>query len=142
MALYKRLDRNHGLPPNLYYFNSYYKYRHPQNNTYHGMGCQRKPAVDAAIQLNSLFMSGRDLVAQVVSSGALFCHFLDTFVQELLPERQLSKKTLQSYQQQLKHIRDKLGNLPIDKLSVKDIAEFISQYPPRSSNAYRGLLGD
>jgi integrase len=142
MAYYQRCENNKGLPPNLYYWKGWYKYRHPKTNTYHGMGSDRRKAVSAAQQLNSLLMIGQDLVAQVMSSESLFNNFLDTFIDEILPERKLSKKTLATYHQQLKHIRKHLGDYAIDKLQVKDIAEFISQFPPRSSNAYRGLLAD
>ena len=138
-----RLKKYKDLPPNLVYdiTNKQYRYRRPDNRKYTLMGRERCRAVSAAKQLNSLLMPGQDLVAKVMGASPSFKQFIqERFITTILPERKLSKKTLEDYHYQLKYICRALGDKPIDKISVKDIADFLLKYPPTRSNHYRSLL--
>ncbi len=138
-----RLKKYRDLPPNLVYDkkNKQYRYRRPDNGKYTQMGRDRCRAVSATKQLNSILMPGQDLVSKVMGTSPSLKQFIqERFIKTILPERKLSKKTLDIYHHLLKHICLALGDKPIDKINVKDIADFLLKYPPTRSNHYRSLL--
>jgi len=136
-----RKKANKTLPPNLYEgVNGHYKYRRPDTGKWHSFGKDRPKAVAAAQQLNSMLMPGRDLVEKIMNNSTIFNDFLDQFESRLLPERGLAEETLKYYQKKLSHIRKHLGEKPVDEISVKEIAEFLDQFPPKTSNKYCTFL--
>lgn len=142
MPLRIRTGKNKGLPPNLYHHNNWYKYRNPKTGKVSGMGSSRQKAVEATQQLNALLMEGRDLVARVVGTDAPFSTFLDKFTNEILAGRKLAQKTRDLYRQKMVHIRKQFGNKITDEITIKDVADFLSKFPARSSNQYRSRLAD
>lgn len=136
-----RNKNNKGLPPNLYErVNGHYRYRRPDTGKWHSMGKDRIKAVSAAKQLNSMLLTGRDLVEKILNQSTVFNVFLDKFETKLLPEREISSNTLKFYKSMLIRIRKDLGEKLIDDLSVKEIADFLSQFTNKSSNRYRRFL--
>src|SRR5262245_53000223 len=86
LSMPKRIRLSHykGLPPNLYFYENRYKYRHPVTGKFSGMGMEKLKAVEAAQQLNALLMGGHDLVARVLGKeGNRFADFLKAFMQEI-----------------------------------------------------------
>ncbi|MDX1487014.1 MAG: tyrosine-type recombinase/integrase [Acidiferrobacterales bacterium] len=69
-----------------------------------------------------------------------FGEVLDRFEAEFLPERRLKPKSLKDTQQMLRRIRRELGERGIEGLRVADIAAFLDELAPRSSNRHRALL--
>lgn len=138
-----RKDKYKGLPPNLFYdkTNKMFRYRRPDSGKFTPMGKDRMKAVSAARQLNTLLMVGQDLVAKVIGTRCTLSQFIDDrYLSKIIPERNLAQKTLSDYQSKLIYIRKTLGDMPIDEITVKHIADFLGQYPPTASNRYRSLL--
>lgn len=136
-ALYK------SLPPNLFYdaLNKQYRYRRPDIGSYHWMGRDKIKVISAAKQLNSMYMEGQDLVAQVSGQTQTLGKYLDDyFASKHLPRRKLSKTTLKDYNNKMIHIKENLGKKPINEIHVRDIAGFLNDFPPILSNRFRSLL--
>jgi hypothetical protein len=137
----RRKASNRTLPPNLYLgSHGHYKYRRPDTGKYYSLGTDRNEAVSAAKQLNSMLMSGRDLVEKVIGGSCLFSNFIDQFESKVMPERNLAIQTINEYKRKFIYIIKDLGKKPVDEISVLDIAEFLKQFPPVLSNRYRSLL--
>jgi integrase len=87
-------------------------------------------------------MLGRDLVAKVTGSNSciLFESFLDQFENKIMVENDLAEATTREYKNRLVHVRKHLGKKPIDEISVKEIADFMDLFPPKTSNKYRKFL--
>ncbi|MCE3238387.1 MAG: hypothetical protein K0R24_1368 [Gammaproteobacteria bacterium] len=141
-----RKAKYQGLPPNLFFDKNWggYKYRRPDTKKFCQMGKDKVKAVSAAKQLNSLLMPGQDLVANVIGTRAIIQQFVDEKFIPILKERDIVPSTRTCYFQQLVIIKDKLGQLPIDSVTVHDIAAFLDQFvdKPRTFNRYRGVLCD
>lgn len=136
-----RKKANKTLPPNLYQDpNGYFKYRRLDTGKWFSFGKDRPKAVSAAQQLNSILMAGRDLVEKVVGNSSIFNDFLEQFESKIMPERELAEETTKAYKNKIIHIRNSLGQKPIDEISVLEIAEFLNQFPSVNSNRYRSLL--
>jgi len=135
------------LPPNLIYdsYTGFYRYRHPETKKYKQMTKNKSKAVAAAKQLNSMLMTGQDLVAEVLGGGQR----LKTFIPEVvLPffekkEKALAEKTLKAYRQQAGVIVDGLGHCKVSDVTVLQVDEFLRQFEqtPNTLNKYRGFLG-
>lgn len=140
---------NRDLPANLYVVSGkwakYFVYKHPQTGKRHGMGSDRKAAVDAAKQLNELFMQGRDLVAKVAGTASPFSDFLDVFVSAILPTHMvngnpLAESTIAGYAQRVEVYRTRWGRADISSITLREIAAFLESYPPRMANIHRATL--
>lgn len=88
--------------------------------------------------INNSYPFGRIQVGKKMD--ITFNSFLHLYTTEILPERQLSQRTLELYNQKFKHIALNLGALNCEAIKTRDIANFLRQFPPRSSNQYRSLL--
>jgi enterobacteria phage integrase len=138
-----RLKKNLGLPPNLVFDkkNKQYRYRNLKTGKHHQMGKERGKAISAAKQLNSVLMCGADLVAKVLGKKQTLAQFIDErFLTKYLPKRELADSTLRDYKYKIVHVRDLLGKLPLDEISVMQVNDFLEQYPATQSNRYRSLL--
>lgn len=138
-----RCRKYKGLPPNLYYdkSNDIYRYRRPDTGKFTNIGKDRAKAISAAKQLNSILMVGQDLIASVLGTNPTLSDFINNrFTQEILPEKQLSSNTLRDYNNKLEYIHKHLGERLIDEITVKNISDFLQQFPPTNSNRYRSLL--
>jgi len=130
------------LPNNLYKSKDYYNYKHPITKQWFYMGSNKEIAIKEAIQINWTLTEKSDRVKKILESeqSKNFSEFIDYFITDILPQKNLAKKTLQDYKQKTPHIKECLGNKSIEKISIKDISEFLKQYPPTQSNYYRAVL--
>lgn len=131
------------LPPNLYFdiHHKLYKYVHPQNKKSTYIGKDETEAIKAAKQLNSILVGDNDLVSKVIGSGRTLKQFIDErFIPYLLPERKRSMVTIKTYTQQLNKIKSGIGELEIDSITVKHIADYLNKFKPIYANRLRSLL--
>lgn len=138
-----RKSKYSGLPPNLHFdsTNRCFRYWRPDQAKYYLMGKDRNKAVIAAKQLNSLLLPGQDLVSQVMGGNSTLTHYIDThFTIDILPERDLSQTTYKNYINQLSNIKNEIGELPINEITINHVAKFLRDFPPTQSNRYRSLL--
>ncbi|MEY3218751.1 MAG: hypothetical protein RIT27_108, partial [Pseudomonadota bacterium] len=131
-----------GLPNNLYKSKNYYNYKHPITKRWFYIGSDRETAIKEAEQINWSLMPKSELVKKVLDSeqSKNFNEFIDYFITDILPAKNLAKKTVQDYKQKIVNIKEQLGNKSTDKITVKDISEFLGKYPPTQSNYYRAVL--
>lgn len=140
-----RKPKNRGLPPNLYENNGgrSFRYRRPDDGTWHGMGDDRNKAIQAARQLNSILMAGTSLVDRVMGTERLLMReFIEIFVNDILPPRELAQATLDIYQVRIRQINAAIGEQPVDEVTIKMVSELLESLSPRSSNQCRALLAD
>ena len=130
------------LPPNLYESNGYYRYRHPITKKSFYIGNNKELALKEAEQINWLLMPKSELVQQIIDNpqDKNLATFIDYFKANILPTKKLAQKTTQDYLQKIVNIKEQLGNKSTDKITVKDISEFLNKYPPTQSNYYRAVL--
>lgn len=138
-----RKKKNAALPPNLYPANGgkSYRYRHPGTGKYHGMGSDKANAIAAAKELNSLLMVANDLVTNVLGSETLDKH-ITWFYENILPEREYKLKTLEMYNSQVKKLRAAVGAMPVEDVTVQDLAELMEKQTPRVANQVRQVAVD
>lgn len=143
MLVRPRNPANKGMPPNLYGPDArgYFKYRHPQTKADHGMGSDRRKAIEAAHILNNRLSKADDLVTRVMASDKPLSQFLDVFKDKILPEHKLSNATLRDYKQKIATIKKETwANKEPDDIGIDDISSFLDRFPPTQSNHYRSLL--
>jgi integrase len=120
-----------------------YRYRRPTDGKWFQFGTDRRRAIDAAVQLNTTFLRGGDLVAEVLGETTVTLgEFLATYEKDVLPPRELAKATLDLYAVRFKQIRAGLAEHPIDQITIRMIAEFLEPLTPRASNQARAILID
>lgn len=134
------------LPQNLVYDKSHkaYRYRRPDTNKTTYFGTDKYQAINAAKQLNNLLMPKIDLVAKALGLDITLKQFIQNrFLQVITKERVLSSNTVDHYKRQLKTISEKLGYKQIDRITIKDVSDFLMEYQdkPTQFNRYRNLLG-
>lgn len=140
-----RKKANRPLPPNLYIDPRYgtYRYRRPDNGTWHRMGKDKAAAIEAAKQLNAQLMAGSDLVATVMGGGVTLGQFIETYERDILPPRKLAKATLDLYAVRLRGIKRELGeDTPIESITLRQVSAMLDKLTPRASNQCRALLID
>ncbi len=140
-----RNKANKGLPMNLYFDarRGTYRYRRPTDGKWFQFGSDRGRAIDAAAQLNTAFLRGGDLVAEVLGeSSVTLGEFLATYERDVLPPRELAKATLDLYAVRFKQIRAEFAERPIDQITIRMVAEFLEPLTPRASNQARAILID
>lgn len=140
----RRLGINHDLEPNLYQFDGYFKYKHPQTGKFHGMGKNKKAANTAARKLNAILIQGSDLTHRVISDGANhFSDVLERYRKEYLPTKKLKERTLSETEYRLNRLERDLSKMLVIDMSVRFMADYLDN--GFKSNAYvkmRGLLVD
>lgn len=140
-----RNKANKGLPINLYFDarRGTYRYRRPTDGKWFQFGTDRCRAIDAAAQLNTTFLRGGDLVAEVLGETTVTLgEFLATYERDVLPPRELAKATLDLYAVRFKQIRAGLAERPIDQITIRMVAEFLEPLTARASNQARAILID
>lgn len=137
------------LPPNLYPETKngvvYYRYRRPDEGSWHPMGKDKLKAVSAAKQLNSMLMQGSDLVAKVMGDKQeiiTLSDFIATFTLNEIPKRKWAKETINLFNIRVKQINEAFGNKSIDEITIRDVAGFLDTLTPRASNQARAYLVD
>ncbi|MEM8324864.1 tyrosine-type recombinase/integrase [Morganella morganii] len=132
---------NKGLPPNLYLRNGYYSYRDPRTRKEYGLGRNRTLAITEAIQANiELLGSGDSLVSRINTESVItvgeWCEKYDLIIQR----RGLSNITLRNKRQLLKAIPDDMRKMPVTQISVKDIANLLSDYVEKGAASMAKVL--
>ena len=141
------------LPTNLYPSDrdrvTYYRYRHPQTGTWHGLGSDKAKAVEAARILNSKLMapgaSAEKLASRIIAGPDTVRVIFERFVATLAARRDnkgraMAEKTRRSYVGMLSAAADDFGHLGVADVTRRHIAEHLNSYPARSSNARRNVL--
>lgn len=145
MAPRPRNKANTGLPANLYPNGRAFKYRRPDDGSWHGMGTDRQKAIQAAKQLNGLLTSaGENLVAGVMGTSETLAEFIAVFRAEILPARNLAKGTLALYDIRFRQIIAALGARQIDSITIGHVSDFLdsADLKVRPSNQCRAMLAD
>jgi len=144
MAPRPRNAKNKGLPPNLYLDGrrSTFRYRRPDDGTWHPMGADKTEAIRAAKQLNAILTAHSDLITRVMGDKVLMQDFIDSFTAEILPHRELAKATLDLYAIRFKQVKAAFGVRPIDEITIRMVSELLDSLTPRASNQCRALLVD
>ncbi len=129
------------LPLNLYEFNGYFSYRHPDNGKYIGLGKNKEESIIAAQEANILLIKNGNLVNKITGTDKSFSEFLDCFLEEKLPERGLKDKTIQDYKNKIAVIKkESFAKKAPHEIEVSDVSDFLKKSPPTQSNRYRSLL--
>jgi integrase len=144
MAARPRQKSNLDLPPNLYRAdNAGFRYRRPDNGTWHGMGSDKAKAVAAAKKLNSLLVAAPlDLVATVMGEIPTFGKFSAHYQNEVLPTRNLAPKTLKQYAMRIKQANGWWEKITIDSITLKMVSDKLDTLTDISSNEMRNKLID
>ncbi|WP_455231652.1 tyrosine-type recombinase/integrase [Geopseudomonas aromaticivorans] len=140
-----RKNSRNTLPKNLYLDSrrGTYRYHSPKDGTWFSFGRDREAAVDAAHHLNLEFMQTKDLVTMVLDADAItLSDFIERYRTEILPERELEASTLELYKTRFRQINTALGHKAINRIELKEVADFLDDMPSRSSNQTRALLSN
>ena len=130
MAPRPRKKGKKDLPLNLYEQNGYFKYHHPVTRKFVGLGRNRKEAILAVNEANALLIKETNLVNKITGLENSFSGFLDTFFNDLLPDRGLKEKTVQLYKEKIKHISKELGDKITNEITIFDVKTFLKEFPP------------
>lgn len=149
----RRRRSNLDLPRNLYCERKggkwYFRYRHPKTGTFHGLGTQKTAAVDAALRLNQEIGATKpaagQLIRRVLTGSKTLGDALSRYL-ALASERGLAANTLRSQKSLCKGISEKLGNILIQDVETKHVAEVINDAydagNQRKAQAIRSTLKD
>lgn len=137
-----RKSGNGGLPANLYQNGKYYRYRRPDDGTWHQMGTDKARAIQAARTLNARLTVHDDLTWRVMGAQLKLAAFIVVYQTEILPPRKLAKATLDLYAVRLRQIVAKMGSLPVDGVTIAHVAAYLDGLSARSSNQTRAILAD
>lgn len=141
MAPRKRSGKNADLPPNLYVSNNSYQYRHPINHTRHGMGTDRRRAIQAAHKLNLRLVKPVDEVAGVLQKEAgSVSNAVSRYVKERQPQEKLAEGTLKLEGYRINALLRDLGAIPCSELSVRQCADWLDQFKGSAYIKHRGTL--
>ncbi|HEK0586625.1 TPA: tyrosine-type recombinase/integrase [Proteus mirabilis] len=128
-----RSAKNKGLPPNLYLRKGIYYYRDVRTKKEFSVGSNKSLAITEAIQANlAIYKPKESLVDRINNVHCVTLHeWLDKY-QDGLKKRGLRKKTLYDYNSKIKIIKLNIADAPLNEITTKDIASFISNYSKRS----------
>lgn len=136
-----RNTANKGLPPNLYLRNGYYSYRDPRTRKEYGLGRNRTLAITEAIQANiELLGTGDSLVSRINTESVITVGEWCLKYDDIIQRRGLSKTTLRNKRQLLKAIPDDMRKMPVTQISVKDIANLLSDYVEKGASSMAKVL--
>ncbi|MGO1500792.1 MAG: phage integrase Arm DNA-binding domain-containing protein [Marinobacter sp.] len=138
-----RKRANKPLPDNLYPANGgkSYQYRHPTTGKYHGMGVSRAQAIAAAKELNAMLVPDNDLVAKVLGHVTVRQH-AKWWLENIAPEREYKKSTLEMYQVQMRKLNAAMGDKAVGDVDVQDLAKLLEDYSARTANQIRQVAVD
>lgn len=137
-----RSQKNKDLPPGLYRNGKAWRYLHPIDGTWHGMGTDKVAAIAAAKELNILLSEPSDLVKGVMGRRKTLGEFTKYFEDEIMPPRQLSAHTIRQYKGRLRTFDAKWKNTALEDITLLAINEMLDEHPNSSSNLLRLLLID
>lgn len=136
--------RNKGhddLPDNLYgSFDKrtgkvYYQYRDPRSGKYHGMGSDKKQAIQDAKALNvaiseQILQHRYNLIAEQKNSILLntWVKKYKAIIDELEADHEISNNTKRTKYSAVSAIEKKHGHLPLSSITTKDVVTLINEY--------------
>lgn len=116
-----------GWPDNLYPNRDGLKYRHPVTRKESWMGRDKAKAFAAAKKLNALLMDGNDLVRRVAGAAKTVSDAIAVFRCDDIPSRGWKESTAREYDIVLRRIESDIGGSELERITVKDCAEYIRQ---------------
>ena len=117
---------------------TYYRYRHPKNGTWHGMGSDRRKAVQAARELNSQLMGDNPLIARVLNNTVSVSDHIDWFMRNHIPKITKSPSTIGMYQTHFNKLNRLCGEKPINAVTVKELSDYMeSECTPDIARQFR-----
>ncbi|SUB63201.1 site-specific tyrosine recombinase XerC [Plesiomonas shigelloides] len=125
----RRKKENRDLPPNLYVRRGYYSYRHPQTKKEYGLGRNRALAVSQAIEANlSLGNVTLTLQQRIYADKTLTVRDWCEQYEKIFMMRGLRPASITNKQKYLRVIQREIGDLALSAVSVRDLAELVSNY--------------
>lgn len=137
-----RSQKNKDLPPGLYRNGKAWRYLHPTDGTWHGMGTNKVAAIAAAKELNIMLSEPSDLVKGVMGRRKTMGEFTKFFEEEIMPPRELSTHTIRQYKDRLRIFDSKWKNTALEDITLLAINEMLDERPNSTSNLLRLLLID
>ena len=138
------------LPANLYVdvkgVNSYFTYRNPKTGAKHGMGTDKRKAVEAAKQLNQILTGDTGLVDRVLKTDDMFSVYVEYYRDEVLPAKrikgfELSRSFMKEAVRKCNVIIKELGHISFMTLTQKDVADYLKMRASAEVfNSHRTLL--
>ena len=124
-----------------------FTYRHPNTGHFINLGSNRLQAMRCAMQLN-VGLSPLDKRVQDAFNGDSNFHkvgvtiseYCQYFQNDVLPQRDLTPKTLVGYAQFLKQVQKFFENKDIRQITLSDISQFLRARPAVQSNRYRSMF--
>ncbi|NQD37435.1 tyrosine-type recombinase/integrase [Permianibacter sp. IMCC34836] len=132
MAPRPRKRGNRDMPPGLYATSSGFEYRHPVTKKRHGMGTDRAKAIAAANILNHRLKPSGDLVSRVVGAESV-ATVVERYRAEYLTDKRQAERTAKEREYRLNRIIADLGELALESLTVRRLADFLQ---PLAREAY------
>lgn len=134
----QRGSRTEGLPANLYERSGYYSWRDPQTGKEHGLGRDRRSAVEQAIEANLVvegLQNKRRLVDRLNTgpnnSVGAFCDLYAGIIDGCKEAGRIKKATHEHVSQRIRHFRAALGERRTDTITTRDIADYLATWEER-----------
>jgi len=142
----KRSAKYRDLPPYLYrYPDGLYLFERPDGRRF-SLGGNKARAVRLAVQLNQELRAPSANEEQLLrkikgEEGNRLTDAITRYLREYLPERGLAPKTLTENTRMLTAMGAAFGEIATDKLTIKQVADYLDALPANTGNKYRAQLG-
>jgi len=130
--------------PNLYSNNggTSFRYKHPVEGTWHGLGSDEAKARVAAKRLNAILLPENDLVSGVLGNETLSQH-IQWMRENILPEREYSQSTIEMYEIRFRQLEREIGGgRALDEVTVHMLSKVMEKLTPRTANQFRQVSVD
>jgi len=124
----------------------YFSYKHPKVGRI-SLGSNRLHAIRCAMQLNVGLLPLDERVQEAFNgasnfhkAGVTISEYCQYFQNDVLPQRDLTPKTLVGYAQFLKQVQKSFENKDIRQITLSDISQFLRARPAVQSNRYRSMF--
>jgi enterobacteria phage integrase len=146
----RRSAATRDLPRNLYVRKGYYSWRDPRDGAVHGLGYDKRDAIDQANEANLAIagkLSEARLVHRLDSEGEDAGGTVNAWAQRylaILDKRKPAKTTRDTYRRRLEQFGEKHGTALVATISTRQVAEFLAAWEnhARMAQAVRSLLLD
>ena len=138
------------LPANLYADSKagklYFSYRNQKTGAKHGMGTDKRKAIDAAKQLNQILTGSVGLIDRVLKTEDTFQLYVEHYRDEVLPAKrikgfELSPSFMKEAVRKCNVIIKELGHISFANLTQKDVADYLKgRASAEVYNSHRTLL--
>ncbi|MCW2242755.1 phage integrase Arm DNA-binding domain-containing protein [Azospirillum canadense] len=149
----RRSRTTKSLPTNLYERNGYFSWRDPQTGKEHGLGRDRRSAIEQAVEANIVVEGARAkrrLVDRITgakeSSVEAFCDLYGGVIDARYAAGRIKKNTYAAFVRQLRIVRTAMEGRHIDAITTRDVADFLADWEQRGkmrmAKAMRSFLLD